>query len=526
MTTDDLAARGGDDDPESDAAYLERTRAGDVEAYAELFRRHYPTAMAVASRRAGPEVAGDLVASAFERILRLLREGKGPRNAFRPYLTAAVTNAWVDRVRADSRLVLLDDDADLEPLVVPDADGADRRVEATLVTSAFASLPPRWQHVLWYTSVEQLPHAEVGDLLGVRPNAVAVLAHRAREGLRQAYLDAHLGRVSASSCRRTAPLLAAYVRGELARSKSARVDEHLPTCRDCTEAASYLREISAGLGALLLPVVLGARPFLATPPGTAPPPATASATPPVTPAATRSGRSVALVVAAAVLLVAGLTGTALLLRSHAGGDDDTAGPDAAPTRTGQPTSPPSVSPVPATDPGTTDGAPGSGLPAATPGAALATPGSTPVDDPVVAPPAPLGGGDLGGLPPSGARPDPPAVIPGPNPRLVADWARTSVSPRGEGWTRFVVPVRDLSDGSVLTAVVRGGQEVCAATGPTGQVECSTQETARWSGVVVDDGGLVTLDVAHFSTAWVQVGLDAPDTPTDDPDDNTLDTILR
>ncbi len=53
-------------------------------------------------------------------------------------------------------------------------------------------LPQRWQQVLWYTEIERRPLAQVGSLLGLTPNEVAALAHRARAGLRRAYLAEHV----------------------------------------------------------------------------------------------------------------------------------------------------------------------------------------------------------------------------------------------------------------------------------------------------------------------------------------------
>ena len=70
-------------------------------------------------------------------------------------------------------------------------------------TQAFASLPERWQLVLWHTEVEGRSAAEVAPILGLAPNAVAALAYRAREGLRQAYLNAHIHAGPPEACRPT-----------------------------------------------------------------------------------------------------------------------------------------------------------------------------------------------------------------------------------------------------------------------------------------------------------------------------------
>ena len=88
---------------------------------------------------------------------------------------------------------------------MPWRDTAVEELESTLATRAFTRLPERWQLVLWRTEVEQQSPAEVAALLGLTPNGVSALAYRAREGLRQAYLQEHLVRASTPArCQRGA----------------------------------------------------------------------------------------------------------------------------------------------------------------------------------------------------------------------------------------------------------------------------------------------------------------------------------
>ena len=67
---------------------------------------------------------------------------------------------------------------------VPFADPAVAGLERTMIADAFASLPERGETVLWHTEIEGARPAEVASLLGLTANGVAVLAYRAREGLR------------------------------------------------------------------------------------------------------------------------------------------------------------------------------------------------------------------------------------------------------------------------------------------------------------------------------------------------------
>src|SRR5680860_424667 len=89
------------------------------------------------------------------------------------------------------------------------------------------------------------------------PNSVSALAYRAREGLRQAFLQMHAGDLVSEACRDTNDLLGGYVRGALSRRDSAKVDEHLERCRRCTAVYLELTEVNSSLAGLLGPAVLG-----------------------------------------------------------------------------------------------------------------------------------------------------------------------------------------------------------------------------------------------------------------------------
>lgn len=170
-----------------DAELIDRTRAGDADAYGELYRRHYQAARAAAHALTHNRAdADDVISEAFARVLRASRSGGGPAVSFRPYLVAAVRNVFYDRVRCNREL-LRDDLADDRNC---SADMGFDRYDSAVATAAFDALPERWQRVLLLTELEGRSAAEIAPLLELAPNAVAALAYRAREGLRQAYLRA------------------------------------------------------------------------------------------------------------------------------------------------------------------------------------------------------------------------------------------------------------------------------------------------------------------------------------------------
>ncbi len=242
----------------SDAELITAVRGGDTEAYGQLYRRHVASARQLARQltRSATDL-DDLVAEAFAKVLDTLRGGGGPDTAFRAYLLTTLRNTLYDRVRRDRRLELSDDMSRHDP-GVPWVDTAVAGLESSLAARAFARLPERWQTVLWHTEVEQETPAQVAPLLGLTPNGVAALAYRAREGLRQAYLQEHLADVGADGCRYTVERLGAWARGALSARERSRVDEHLAGCDRCRLLAAELAEVNGGLRGILAPLLLGA----------------------------------------------------------------------------------------------------------------------------------------------------------------------------------------------------------------------------------------------------------------------------
>jgi RNA polymerase sigma factor (sigma-70 family) len=252
-----------------DAELISAVRAGSLDAYAALYRRHLIPARALARQLTGcPADADDLVAEAFTRVFATLRRGDGPDAAFRAYLLTALRHIRYDRIRHDRRVELSDDMTCHDP-GVPWQDTAVEELDSTMATRAFTRLPARWRTVLWRIEVERQSPAEVAALLGLTPNGVSALAYRAREGLRQAYLQEHLDpRVRAvagadaavPAPRRgrdrhdaTVDRLGAWARGGLSARRRARVNAHLATCPDCRALAAELIDVSGGLSSAPLP---------------------------------------------------------------------------------------------------------------------------------------------------------------------------------------------------------------------------------------------------------------------------------
>jgi RNA polymerase sigma factor (sigma-70 family) len=257
----------------ADAELLVAVRAGDTAAFGVLYDRHSEAARRLARVLVRePSDAEDLVAEAFAKVLAALRLGRGPEVAFRAYLLTAVRHACYDRTRRDRRIEFTEDLTRYETTGGPTTgDQAVARLERSYAARAFAKLPERWQMVLWHTEVEGEKPATIAPMLGLSPNAVAALAYRARERLRQMYLQEHLNVTENPTCHWTCGRLGAHVRHGLPRREQSKVDAHLADCEDCRALWAELAEINSGLRGVLAPVVLGAAatPYLTTVPSVA-----------------------------------------------------------------------------------------------------------------------------------------------------------------------------------------------------------------------------------------------------------------
>lgn len=240
----------------ADAELVTRTRAGDAAAFGELWRRHYRSGITVAQSITSSLDADDLVQEAYTRIFRSIQRGGGPTGSFRAYLFTSIRNtaAGWGRARRETTIDELETVADPQA----SAHATDEALDRGLTHQAFRSLPSRWQEVLWYTEIEQMKPSEVAPLLGMKPTAVAQLAFRAREGLREAWIQAHLRSVTDdSACHWTIHRLGAFARGNLGKRDAAKIELHLGECARCTIVASEAKDVSRRLALVLLPLTIG-----------------------------------------------------------------------------------------------------------------------------------------------------------------------------------------------------------------------------------------------------------------------------
>ncbi|NUT96439.1 MAG: sigma-70 family RNA polymerase sigma factor [Saccharothrix sp.] len=230
-----VAVRAGD---ETDDDLAEAVRAGELGAFSTLYDRHVEACLRFARYLgASDEVAEDVVAESFTRIFVQLVRGKGPTTAFRSYAFSAVRANLINAVRRDHRQDLAGDpEASIGEAEMPIGD----LLESIVLARALAALPGRWQEVLWRVEVEGETPATLAERFGMTPNAVAALTYRAREGLRAAYLQAHVQNSAEPGCGDFVPKLSAWMRHRLREEERRAVDDHLRVCGRCSAAVADL----------------------------------------------------------------------------------------------------------------------------------------------------------------------------------------------------------------------------------------------------------------------------------------------
>jgi RNA polymerase sigma factor (sigma-70 family) len=243
----------------SDAELITAVRGGDDGAYASLWRRHEVAAGRLARQIGNPSNADDLVSEAFLRVYRALKSGSGPDGAFRPYLFSTLRRINIDNGRSYyTRVSLTDDDRDLEGDAGDSAaDVLFENAEGSAAWRAWNSLPDATRTLLWHLVIEEETPAQIAPLIGTTPNGVSSRAVRAKERLRQAFLQQHLLDAQSDGCRRARSRLGEYVRSALSARDQTEVRAHLDTCDSCRAALFDITDLNQTMRIFIAPVVLG-----------------------------------------------------------------------------------------------------------------------------------------------------------------------------------------------------------------------------------------------------------------------------
>jgi RNA polymerase sigma factor (sigma-70 family) len=172
-----------------DAAVIESSRR-EPERFAVLFDRHAPHIHRYLARRAGREVADDLVAEAFLTAFAKRDRYDLSYTDARPWLYGIATNLVGQHRRDEARQYRIRQAATAEPEMAGHAErvAADVTAQAMrpVLSAALAGLPDGDRDVLLLIAWEQLTYPEVSRALAIPVGTVRSRLHRARTKVRQA----------------------------------------------------------------------------------------------------------------------------------------------------------------------------------------------------------------------------------------------------------------------------------------------------------------------------------------------------
>jgi RNA polymerase sigma-70 factor (ECF subfamily) len=164
---------------------LDKFRQGDVDAFEELFHLHQrPVYGWILRIVRNPAAAEDLTVETFWRIYKAHARFEATRG-FEPWARRIATRAALDWLRARRP-----DCEFTEELMATHTSGApaDPGVTAEIrskTAQAFARLPPRLRVAAILSVIEEQPHKEVAETLGISVTAVKLRVFRALRLLRK-----------------------------------------------------------------------------------------------------------------------------------------------------------------------------------------------------------------------------------------------------------------------------------------------------------------------------------------------------
>jgi RNA polymerase sigma-70 factor (ECF subfamily) len=188
-------SRSADEERAEEHGWIEAARAGDVDAFEHLYRRHVGRLEALCRRMCGNvSEAEEMVQEAFVRAWERLGSFRG-ESAFGSWLHRLTVNvvlgSWRAAGRYRERVVAVEDPEEPPPGTLA-VDGALFRgypsttALALDLERAIAGLPTGARTVFVLHDIEGWPHREIAEHMGTAENTSKTQLHRARRLLRSA----------------------------------------------------------------------------------------------------------------------------------------------------------------------------------------------------------------------------------------------------------------------------------------------------------------------------------------------------
>jgi RNA polymerase sigma-70 factor (ECF subfamily) len=168
---------------QSDKTLIERTKAGDIEAFSELARRHEQTVYNLALRfMRDPSLAEDMAQEALVKAYQKLHKFRGDAR-FSTWLYRIVCNVCLSELQKRKRRGELSAVNEPESSQAPDITAA-QADEAALVRRSVAQLPKRYAQAITLYYLQDLSYEEVAEIMKVPQGTLKTWMHRARKQLR------------------------------------------------------------------------------------------------------------------------------------------------------------------------------------------------------------------------------------------------------------------------------------------------------------------------------------------------------
>lgn len=163
--------------PTDEEQIIERCRAGDLDAYGQIYDRYGQPLLRTAIRLlGGSQEAEDAVQETFLKLFRGIGGFRGGAR-FSTYLFQILHNTCMDVLR--KRKPAAEDVTGMDVLGVPTSHEL-----AHSLAQAVGGLPGQMKSCFVLFAVEQYSQEEVADILGVSIGTVKISIHRARKKLR------------------------------------------------------------------------------------------------------------------------------------------------------------------------------------------------------------------------------------------------------------------------------------------------------------------------------------------------------
>ncbi len=171
----------------TDYELAQKSAGGDMEAFEELYRRHFRRVYSLALRMTGkPEEAEDMTQETFAHLYKKIGSFRGD-SAFTTWLHRLTVNQVLMHFRKRKSRPEFTTGEDETPVqIVQGTENQNRMpiVDKILLENAISKLPPGYRSVFVLHDVEGHEHGEVAEMLGISEGTSKSQLHKARLKLR------------------------------------------------------------------------------------------------------------------------------------------------------------------------------------------------------------------------------------------------------------------------------------------------------------------------------------------------------